>query len=97
MMILTLLALPLSFFRFFNIFFQFTYVGLVVQFCKCTISSPFRLLTSFSPPTKFYYLLDGIRVLGILFDFTSFNFSFLRDKLDKDVCHMDAFSRLGDV
>ncbi len=97
-MIFTLLALPLSFFTFFNIFFFNSHMwGLWSSFANAWFSCLLGCLLVFLLLLIFYYLLDGIRVLGILFGFTSLIFSFLQNKLDKDVCHVDAFSRLRDV
>jgi hypothetical protein len=71
--------------------------GLWSSFANAQFSCLLGCLLNFLFLPIYYYLLDGIKVLGILFGSTSFNFSFLQNKLDKDVCHVDAFSRLRDV
>jgi hypothetical protein len=42
-------------------------------------------------------MLDGIKILNIMFGFLSFFSSFLYDVLDENVCHAKALLKLGDV
>lgn len=51
---------------------QLTFVGFVVQPCKCSTWSTFCLPLGFFHLVDFCCLSNGIRVLGILFEFPSF-------------------------
>jgi len=56
---------------------QLTFMGLVVQFCKCSIWGHFGLLFRFAFPTSFCCPIYNINILGIPFSSSSFSSSFL--------------------
>jgi hypothetical protein len=73
-------------------------VGLFVQLGKCLAWVLFGLLLGFVPPTEFYCLLSGIRILGVSFGFAFFLFLFfLQEILGMDVQHANMHLRLKDI
>jgi hypothetical protein len=58
---------------------------------------PFGLPLGPFPLIDFCFMLDGIKILNIMFGFLSFFSSFLYDVLDENVCHAKALLKLGDV
>jgi len=94
----TSLAWPLLFFFcYWTFFFQLAFMGFVVQPCKCLAWSSFDLHFGFFLLINFCCPSNNIKILGIPVIFISFSLSFLQDTFDKDVHHVDALPRLGDV
>jgi hypothetical protein len=57
---------------------QLDLVGLLVQPRKCVVWSPLGLPTGFYPPSDFYIVARGIKVLGVPLGFFSFTFIFYK-------------------
>jgi hypothetical protein len=62
-------------FVFYHFFFQFAFVGLAIQPCKCSTWAFFGLPFEFNLQVDLCCCIDNIKILDVLFGFESF-FSF---------------------
>jgi len=72
-------------------------IGLSIQPHKCVTWSPYGLLLDFNTPSQFTTPLEGIIILGVPLDTSSFTSSFIKDALLNNVWHVDIFLKMGDV